>query len=295
MGEAANVAAESAEVVDNDDSLPEGGEQEPYQFETEIDDKPAEPDEKKEDKTEAKPDETSGKIDALTKEIEGLKQKASESYWRGEYFKMRNKREAEKPAESKAPPFTKAQLLRVLEEHQGEPAVQLQVWDSMLESALSQNEKKFTETAEITAKKSQTESWLRQNAPALFDDGSELRMQTDTMRQQMKLEDHPLGDFLAVAAAQMAAYPEMLKKEVEKAREEERKKLLGETSEKARKGAIKGAAPAGGKRSPSAAGAADEATYIKQAKGMGLTGDAVTEYVKIRKNAAKNSKTIMEA
>lgn len=286
MGEAA-AAVDPAEV---ETPPPSSDEQEPFIFDMgEEEPKPEEPAKD----TPAEPAENK-EVESLKAEIESLKKNAENekaSYWRKQYFLEKEKRDKEATAEPKAK-FSDGQLLKILEEHAGEPAVLLQVMKHLTDGKAEEVEKKAAESAEIRQQKKVAEDWVRTNAPQVYDEGSEMHQQHQAVKAQMHLEDHPLGDFLALAAGQMASYQENLKKAIEQAREDERKKVLSEMNQTTRKGAIKGAAPAGGKSSP-AAGAASEAAYYAQAKAMGLSGSEAKEYVKIRKLATK-SKMVME-
>jgi len=206
------------------------------------------------------------------------------------FYELRQQKKAAKEGEEAKPAFTDAQLLKILEEHQGEPAVLLQVMKHMTEAGAVKAEKAAVDTAEIKQHQAQVDAWLHQNVPDLYEEGSQRRAQTDEIKSKLRLDAHPMGDFLSVAAAMLASYPDM----IAKAQEEGRKKALSEASEAGRKKAVAGAAPAGGK-SKAAAGAAGDADFIQQGKAMNLTGSALALYVQMRKNASKPSRQVMEA
>ena len=129
------------------------------------------------------------------------------------------------------------------------------------------------------------------NIPDLYDDTSELRAKTDEMRDQLRLQDHPLGDFLTVAANNMVALPKMLAN----AREAERKKVLAEMGETARKKDVAGGGPAGNAKPNKGGGAGDETAWKATGKSIGLTGTALDLYVQMRRKAIKDQRQVQEA
>ena len=190
-------------------------------------------------------------------------------------------------AEGDKPQFTDAQLLKILEEHRDDPAVTLQVMKHMTEQAAKTTKKEAVEDSTLLQQKTQADTWLKANIPQLYEEGSELREKTDEIRSTLRLNDHPLGDFLAVAAAQVSAIPNMIKQ----AREDERKKALAEAAETSRKAAVKGGGPASAKADHK--GGTDETSFRASGKSMGLTGSQLDIYIQMRKNA-KNQRQVME-
>ena len=190
---------------------------------------------------------------------------------------------------SDKPQFTDAQLLKILEEHKDDPSVTLQVIKYMTEQSAKVIKKEAVDDTALNQQKTQAESWLRANIPQLYEEGSELREKTDEIRSTLRLDNHPLGDFLSVAAAQVSAIPNMIKA----AREDERKKALAEAAETSRKAAVKGGGPAGGTKADHKGGGGDEVSYRASGKAMGLTGGALDLYISMRKNA-KNQRQVME-
>jgi hypothetical protein len=289
MGEAAEDANVMAEGDTPGDKAQESQDPDPMVFNVGPEDKEPEPEKPKEQepKTAETPD--------LAKQFEELKQQNLElqKQLNRKFYNLRQERKQKEaegaPDANKPPQFTDAQLLKILEEHRDDPAVQLQVIKHMTEQSAAKVKKEAVEDSTIKQQQQQAEGWLKNNVPDLFDEGSELRAKTDEMRNLMRLDTHPLGDFLAVAAAQMAAYPEMIKQ----AREEERKKVLAEAAEVSRKKAVKGGGPAGGTPPPKGSPSSD-GEYIATGKSIGLTGEALKLYVQMRKQA-KTQRQVMEA
>ena len=280
MGDAAESTPDDV-VVETDD----GKNPDPMLFSVGESDDPAEtPDEKAEKPAAVSPDESSKNVDDLKAQVAELQKQLNRKF-----YNLRQERKGKTEDAPEKPKFTDAQLLKILEEHKDDPAVTLQVIKHYTEQASDKTKKEAVEDTALSQKQQQANAWLKQNIPDLYDDGSELRAKTDEMRDQLRLTDHPLGDFLTVAANQMAAFPQILAK----AREEERKKVLAELGETARKKDVAGGGPAGGKKDP-AGGKGDDATYRTTGKSIGLNGSALDLYVTMRRQA-KNQRQVMEA
>lgn len=245
-----------------------------------------------ETKTETPPAADTEDIKKALEEVKAQNEKLQREVNR-KWYQRRKEREAEQKAEGadgkKTPPLTDAQLLKIMEEHKDEPAVLLQVFKHVSEATGEKIKKETTEDASILQEKAQAEAFLKQNMPGLFDEESDTRQKVDEARGKLRLNDHPLGDFLAVAAARMVAYPEMIRQ----AREDERKKVLAEMAEGTRKSGVKNAAPAATGTAAAKSGGND-ADYIAQGKAMNLSGEALKLYVQMRKNA-RNQRQVMEA
>lgn len=207
------------------------------------------------------------------------------------FYNLRQERKQKEKEGGNAdkPQFTDAQLLKILEEHRDDPAVTLQVIKHMTEQTASKTKKEAVEDTVIKQRQEVTQNWLHQNAPEIFDESSEVRATHERMLSELRLEDHPLGDFLAAAAAKMTVIPEMLKQ----AEEAGRKKALAEAAEASRTKAVKGGGPAGGGKPP-LKGNAGDAQFKADGKNIGLTGSALDLYVQMRKQA-KNQRQVMEA
>lgn len=281
MGEAAE-----AEVITESGDTAHDENPDPTVFSVGEEPEPAE-------KPEEKPAEKAAETPDYGKQITELQAKNEElqKQLNRKFYNLR-KESREKKAESTEgdkPQFTDAQLLKILEEHRDDPAVTLQVMKHMTEQAAKATKKEAVEDSTLNQQKTQAETWLKQNIPQLYEEGSELREKTDEIRSTLRLNDHPLGDFLAVAAAQVSAIPNMIKQ----AREDERKKALAEAAEASRKAAVKGGGPANA-RADHKGGSGDETGFRASGKAMGLTGGALDLYISMRKNA-KNQRVVMEA
>ena len=278
MGDAAEVIAESGDTAQDENPDPtvfSVGEETPPAEKAE--DKPA-------DKAET-PD-YGKQITELQAKNEELQKQLNRKF----YNLRKESKKADGAEAADKPQFTDAQLLKILEEHRDDPAVTLQVIKHMTEQASKTTKKEAVEDSTVNQQKIQAETWMKANVPDLYDENSDLREKTDEIRQTLRLENHPLGDFLSVAAAQLTAIPNMIKA----AREDERKKALAEVAETSRKAAIKGGGPAGNKPQDLKGGGGDEASYRASGKAMGLTAGQLELYISMRKNA-KNQRQVMEA
>lgn len=276
------------EVVVENDADDKSQNPDPMLFSVGEEDESAEkPADKKETPEEVtKPDESSKNVDELKTQVAELQKQLNRKF-----YNMRQERKAKAgEPEAEKPKFTDAQLLKILEEHKDDPAVTLQVIKHYTEQASDKTKKEAVEDTALSQKKQQADAWLKQNIPDLYDDGSELRAKTDEMRDALRLQDHPLGDFLTVAANQMAALPNILAK----AREEERKKVLAEMAETNRKKDVAGGGPAGGRKDQKSGGAGEDLNYRATGKSIGLVGSALDLYVTMRRQA-KNQRQVMEA
>ena len=278
MGDAAEEIISESDVNENPD---------PTVFSVGEDPEPAD---KADDQKPAEKVETPNYVKQIT-ELMAKNEELQKQLNRKFYNLRKERKEAPKEGgETENPQFTDAQLLKILEEHKDDPAVTLQVIKHMTEQSAKATKKEAVEDTALNQQKTQAESWLRANIPQLYEDGSELREKTDEIRSTLRLDNHPLGDFLSVAAAQVSAIPNMIKA----AREDERKKALAEAAEASRKAALRGGGPADGTKTDHKAGMGDEAGYRASGKAMGLTGGALDLYISMRKNA-KNQRQVMEA
>ena len=131
--------------------------------------------------------------------------------------------------------FTDAQLQAILEEHPNEPGVQLQVLKQMIKQGLGGVEENAAKRAEQSARKGELDGYLTENWPELKQEGSEIWLAVNETRNQLNIENHPHGDFLATGAHVLMNIPEM----IEKAKEEGRAEALKTKVETNRKEKIK--------------------------------------------------------
>lgn len=280
-------AAEATVQVEGDTSGDKAQEQaEPFAFNIGGETEEETPDKEKETPAAAdKAPDLSKQFEELKAQNEKLQKELKRKFYN---FRQERKQQAKEGVADK-PQFTDAQLLKILEEHRDDPAVTLQVIKHMTEQASSKVKKEAVEDTVIQQRKEVTQQWLQQNAPEIFDEESELRPMHERMLHEMRLEDHPLGDFLAAAAAKMTVLPDLLKQ----AEEAGRQKALAEAAEATRTKAVKAGGPAGATKAVPKGNAGD-AQYKADGKNIGLTGSALELYVQMRKQA-KNQRQVMEA
>ena len=169
------------------------------------DDDPDEPDEPDEDKTDYK--ELSGKqgktIDELTANIKNLNAGA---------YKMRKALEAKETDKDKDDDgqFTDAQLLGMMNEHQDDPAVMLQIIKHISKESGKKSTEKAVDATEIASTKKQVDSFITQNWPEINEEGSDLRKDVDEAKKMLRIEDHPYSDYLGIAAALVTNLPDMI-------------------------------------------------------------------------------------
>jgi len=147
--------------------------------------------------------------------------------------KLKEKETAEKPGEIE---LTDAQFEQLIETHDADPKMKVQIMKQMAKQIAKGTEVKATEAVEIKQLKSEQDHYLSSNWPDLGKEDSELRGNIDRAKSMLRVEDHPFSDFLSMASVMLMRLPEFVKAAEERGRASA---LKGKVEDK-RKETIKG-------------------------------------------------------
>lgn len=202
--------------------------------ETKDDDK--KDDKEKDDKpAEEKPDKTEETLTELKNKVEQLeKDNARLGY---------NLRKASKPEDKKdkETPFTKAELMKLYQEHHADPDVVIQIFDEMTKLGKVDAQAAAEKSADIKNKQAQIDPLINQLYPDAKKEGSELNQGVQEAIKWAHLDGHPFADTLGLALLFLKDMPETIKKiesSIKEKYEKTSKEDLEEKAENARKGNI---------------------------------------------------------
>ena len=157
--------------------------------------------EKEEEESEDTPsgeDETKEDTESLKRELERLRKHTKDLN-----IALHKERQAKKQLTQKGDeeaPLTDAQIVGLLEAHEGDAATQLQIMKYVAQQSQKKGTEEAVNQAEVSRMKKEIDSLILDSFPDLAKEDSELRVGVNTTKDNLFLDDHPLGDFLAVAA-----------------------------------------------------------------------------------------------
>ena len=209
-----------------DDDVIEIDPDEPEDEEPE-DDEP-EPDKEPEKDFEA---ELAKKDELLKKQDETIKEHNRNLYGLRKKFKALETKTADKDTV-----FTDDQLKKMIEEHQDDPAVMLQIMKHVSKQTAGDETKSQVSAMELSNRKKDLDGYLTTHYPDAFNEGSQDHQDLQKAKEYLGLLDHPLGDYLAGSATVALQMPDMLENAKKEAKEsaikveENRKKSIKETN-----------------------------------------------------------------
>ena len=156
-----------------------------------------------------------------------------------EKLKEKEAAAAAKPEEIE---LTDTQFEQLLEAHEADPKMRVQIYKQIAKQINKGTEVKATEAIEIKNLKAQQDAYLSQNWPDLSKEDSELRGHLDKAKSMLRVDDSPFADFLAMGSLMLARLPELIKA----AEDRGRNAALPKNIEDHRKKAIKDGKPAAG-------------------------------------------------
>ena len=174
-----------------------------------------------------------------------------DSYEVRQLKKKLKEKEAAKPDEIE---LTDAQFEQLIETHQSDPKMQVQIMKQMAKQIAKGSEVKATDAVEIKQMKTEMDGYLSTNFPDLAKEDSELRGSLEKARSILRVEDHPFADFLSMAGIMFKRLPELVKAAEERGRADAMKGAV----ESRRKETIKGNKPASGGTPPDKKGEPSE-------------------------------------
>ena len=206
------------------------------------------------------------------------------------FYNLRNAKKSEKK-ESKEPEFTDAQLLDLIETHREDPAVMLQIMKQVSKQQSGEMADTKIKSQELKAKKQQIDGFLQQNYGAYIDDGNPANQELQKTKDFFHINDHPLADYLAVSALELANLPNIIET-VKKQAVEEALKKNGETSrKKAIKESSTGSSKPKKKVEPESVDD-NESRWLANAKQFNFDKKQTESYIKMMKSAAAKKRSI---
>jgi hypothetical protein len=135
--------------------------------------------------------------------------------------------------------LTDVQLEQLLEAHDADPKMRVQIIKQIAKQASKGAEVKATDAIEIKNMKSAQDQYLSTNWPDLAKDDSELRVNLEKAKTVLRIGDSPFSDFLSMGALMLMRLPEFVKAAEDRGRSE----ALGQKIEGKRKDKIKDKLP----------------------------------------------------
>lgn len=223
------------------------------------------------------------------KELEELKErlKKAEKDRDRAFYNLRNAKK--QPEEKTDPAFTDAQLLSLWEEHKDDPAVAIQIMKEIGKQQGKSQAIDAVKEKEISAIKNDVEKFMVDRFPDYSNEESPMRAEIDKSKKMLHIENHPLGDFFAVAGNALLKMDSMLAAAKKQAREE----ALREKQEEGRKKAIKENSPASSKPKAKPSADSGDGKYLATAKQMGFNKRQTERYLQMMKNAAKKNQIVI--
>lgn len=173
--------------------------------------------------------------------------------------------------------LTEAQLRDLMKEHHDDPEALFNIVQYMSRQAAKREKTAAINESEISAKRKGLENLVSQRHPDFLDPESELRKQSDKVRGELNLEDHPYGDFLALGANTYLHLPEIMKEVYARGKEDALKQVEEANREKRIEGSkltpAGSSKPSGGARLPK-----DVGTVAKQ---LGMTASQAKIYQRL--------------
>lgn len=139
----------------------------------------------------------------------------------------------ERKPKQEAPPetLTPDQIKQLLKEHGDDPEVMY----NLVQYIAGQSSREQTNVNELSQLKKQSDNYVYQRWPSMADESSELFQKTHETAKSLRVADHPLGDYLALATLICEELPNIQKQSYE----EGRTSALKGKAEKTRKQTIK--------------------------------------------------------
>ena len=193
-------------------------------------------------------------------------------------YGMRKKFEAlEAKGADKDAKFTDDQLEQMIDEHQGDSKMLVQVFKHLASQTADNKAKLHVDAAAISQRKKELDEHLASSWPGVYDEGSKDHQDIQKAKEYLHLEDHPLGDFLAGASTMYLQMPDMIDNAKKEAREgalkveDNRKKTIKESS-----------LETGKKKETPGKPSSNELAIAKQ---LDLSKSATKVYLQLRKQA----------
>ena len=131
--------------------------------------------------------------------------------------------------------LTESQLKQILEDNPGDTETQFNVLKYLAEQVARGVSSETINTAEVNRKKGSLDKFLEERYPDIKNSDSDIRKEVDEVKSTLGLENHPYGDYFAIASRVLDDLPELLKN----AFEEGKSGKFKEDTEEARLKAIK--------------------------------------------------------
>ncbi|MFH1641047.1 MAG: hypothetical protein ABIA66_03680, partial [Candidatus Omnitrophota bacterium] len=180
-----------------------------------LDFKADEESEKKEkkEKDKSKDDDIIKEVDTLKSELEQLKEDKKNLNKALHSLRQEKKKDSVKADTGR---LSEAQLKQIIEDNPEDTETQFRVLRYLAEEYSKGASKEAVNAAEISRTKTKLDDYLNEQYPEITEDGSDMRREVEEAKTGLALENHPFGDYLAVAARVLDAVPNLMKDAFEK-------------------------------------------------------------------------------
>ena len=182
-----------------EDVVVEGLEKEELE-DIDLDELDEEPDEKKSEEKETVSTKDFEALQSSLKSLEGDKRNLNKAL-----HEARQKKAVKEEA-----PLTDEQLLKILEDNEGDKQTILNVVKYQAEKAAKKVSGEVVTDADMKKKGKEANGILKNMYPSLDDDSSEMRKVVDETKSYYGLGEHPLGDFFATGIQVLNALPDLI-------------------------------------------------------------------------------------
>jgi hypothetical protein len=175
--------------------------------------------------------------------------------------------------------LTDEQVKAILEEHGNDWATVLRVVNHQAAKAASKAKAETVNDVETKQIKERFTNFLKNDWPETLQEGSEIHGHIQQAKTDFRIEDHPLGDFLAAAAITLTNW----KPSLEAAKKQARDEALKEKAEDSRKKVVKQSGLSASKGSAAGKGTTSSipANIAEKAKQLGLNERQRAIYAKL--------------
>lgn len=162
--------------------------------------KEAKKEEKKKEPDEPEVDKLRKDLDQLRRDKNDLKKALHEA-----------RQEKKKPKDEDEAVLSEAELLQIIKDNKDDPVVMLNAMKYMAQQTAKGAKKEAINSVEISQKKQQFDTILRERYKDFDDEDSPIRKSTEKAKEVMMIKDHPFADALGTAVTVFANLPSISK------------------------------------------------------------------------------------
>lgn len=147
--------------------------------------------------------------DAATLKARVERLEADKSNLKKALHEERQAKKKSKAEDTEETQLTDAQLLAIMKEHQDDPSTMFNIIKHVATQAAKGIKKEALSEADVKNRSKQAESFLRERIPQLYEEDSDVRLNVNKVRDDLGLDDDPVGDYLAAGVIALNRTPEL--------------------------------------------------------------------------------------